>query len=246
MKAVLHDVTRCTGCNRCVAACADENGLEGKESHARFSRSGLSAHRWTTVVREAGRYVRRQCLHCEDPSCAAACLVGAFRKTPEGPVVYDASKCIGCRYCMLACPFEIPRYEWDTNHPFVRKCDLCHDRPGGPACIEACPNEVSLYGDREELLEVARARIRAAPDRYLDHVFGEKEAGGTSVLYLSDVDLSGMWPARMGDRSVPEMTWPVVSKTPFLAFGVAGVLTGLSWIVHRRNRRSAEAQEESK
>ena len=98
----------------------------------------------------------------------AACLVGGLTKTAEGPVVYDPDKCIGCRYCMLACPFHVPRYEWDSTAPLMRKCSMCFERlleGGQPACVEACPNDAMLFGEREDLLRRAHAmiRLRARP-----------------------------------------------------------------------------------
>lgn len=246
MKAILHDVTRCRGCMKCVEACRGRNG-GGNGGRETLLRDELSANRLTTVARtDEGRYVREQCRHCLSPSCVSACLVGAIEKTPEGPVTYDAGKCIGCRYCMLACPFEVPRYEWSTTTPLMRKCEMCHDRPGGPACVEACPYGATRYGERDELLRVAHARITAAPDLYVPKVWGETDAGGTCVLYLSDVSLDAFWPKGLGDESVPEITWPVVERTPWIALSVAGTLTAVSWIIDRRNRLIEEhaAKEE--
>jgi formate dehydrogenase iron-sulfur subunit len=174
MKGILTDVTRCIGCERCVEACVQVNKLpDDLPAHFKAG-DGLSASRFTAIEKIAGKdegsvaMVRRQCMHCIEPSCAAACLVGAFEKLPGGPVVYDASKCIGCRYCMLACPAHVIRYQWDTVMPFVQKCDLCYDREGGPACAEACPSDVSIYGERDELLKIAHERIRANPEK-LEH-----------------------------------------------------------------------------
>ena len=182
MSAILFDATRCVGCNRCVEACSLEYGLVDRGSQARYCRDDLSQHRFLTILKtETNRFVRRACMHCVDPSCAGACLCGALHKTPEGPVVYDASKCIGCRYCMLACPFEAVKYEWDTLVPYVKKCEMCTDREGGPACVEICPHEALRFGDREELLDVARGRLTAQPRRYRKHIWGEHEAGGTHV-----------------------------------------------------------------
>jgi formate dehydrogenase iron-sulfur subunit len=241
MKAILHDVTRCRGCMKCVKACADANGSDADRECRTLLRKDLSADRLTTVERTPeGRFVRQQCRHCLEPSCASACLVGAIRKSSEGPVVYDASKCIGCRYCMLACPFGVPRYEWKSVTPIMRKCGMCHDRPGGPACVEACPYEATIHGDRDELLRVARERIAEKPDLYLPAIYGEHDAGGTCVMYLSDVPLDRFWPDRLGDRSVPELTWPVVSRTPWIALSVAGALSAVSWILNRRDRRAEE------
>jgi formate dehydrogenase iron-sulfur subunit len=239
MKAILHDVTRCTGCMRCVEACVADNKLAPDPRAARFERGPLSAKRYTTIEEINGRFVRRQCVHCLEPSCVSACLVGALTKRPDGPVVYDASKCIGCRYCMLSCPYTAIRYQWESALPFIRKCDLCYDRPEGPACVGACPHEATLFGEREELLAVARGRIRKEPARYIDHVFGEHEAGGSSVLYLSDVPLPFM-PGTPREESIPEMTLPFAKATPFMAFGVASILVGTSFVIARRNRLAEE------
>lgn len=242
MRGILVDVTRCTGCNRCVEACTEKNHLREDPAASRFDRGGLAGDRFSAVVPVSPeRWARRQCLHCLDPACAAACLVGALHLTPEGAVVYDAEKCIGCRYCMLACPFSIPRYEWDTTRPFVRKCDLCHGRPGGPECVASCPHDALLFGDRDDLIVTAHERIRANPDGYIDRVWGEHEAGGTAVMYVSDVPLDALWPSGLGTKSVPELTWPVVQATPWLGAGAITVLSSLSWIVHRRNRLAEEA-----
>ncbi len=245
MKAILTDVTHCVGCNRCVEACALDNHLVERGSEARYSREELSGRRYCTVLHTPeDRFLRRQCLHCLEPACASACLVGALHRLPEGQVVYDSDKCIGCRYCMLACPYQIPKYEWDTTHPYIRKCDLCHDREGGPACVEACPHDALLYGEREDLLREARKRIRSNPGRYLPRIWGEHEGGGTAVLFISDVSLEEYWPTtKLEKRSIPDLTAPYVVSTPFLAVGVAGFLTVTSWIIHRRNRLAAEAAE---
>jgi formate dehydrogenase iron-sulfur subunit len=141
---------------------------------------------------------------------------------------------------MLACPYEVPQYQWDTTTPRIRKCELCHDHPDGPACVAACPHDATLFGDRDELLRIARDRIRSAPDRYVDRVYGESEMGGTAILYVSDVPLA--WPGEPGSPSVPDITWPFVSKTPALAAGVAATLCGISWVVHRRMKLAGEGE----
>jgi formate dehydrogenase iron-sulfur subunit len=178
-------------------------------------------------------------MHCVEPSCVAACLVGGLSKTPQGPVIYDPDKCIGCRYCMLACPFHVPRYEWDRTAPFVRKCSMCFERLEQgqlPACVDACPNDVMKFGERDELLAVAHEMVRRHPDRYLPRVWGESEFGGTSVLVLSDVDLSAVgWPQEPA-VPIPSLTDPLIHQTPFIGLGVALGCWGLSAIIQRRNR----------
>jgi formate dehydrogenase iron-sulfur subunit len=240
--ALLVDVTRCTGCERCAAACVEANRCDrsAAETSRAATRDGLSASRWCTVVPAAeGRFARKSCMHCLDPSCVAACLVGGLRRTAEGPVVYDPDKCIGCRYCMLACPFHVPRYEWSRVAPFMRKCDMCAERlrrGERPACVEACPHGALSFGQRGQLLQRAHALIRDTPGRYLPHVWGESELGGTSVLYVSDVDLAALgWPAP-GAAAIPALTEPVIEKTPVLGGAVLAGVWGLSAIIGRRRR----------
>jgi len=247
MKAILVDVTKCTGCEQCVDACIEANGLDPLKAQVdrAVSKDGLSENRFLSVPKvDQGRFVRMSCMHCLEPSCVSACLVGGLTKTPDGPVVYDADKCIGCRYCMLACPFHIPRYEWDEKVPFVQKCTMCADRQkegGIPACVEACPNEALKFGERAELLAEAHRTINANRGRYANRVWGEHELGGTSVLYISDVDLGvAGWPAE-DSESIPEITEPLVAKTPFIGMGVLGSVLGINWVIRRRMRLAGEA-----
>jgi formate dehydrogenase iron-sulfur subunit len=241
MYAILVDVTRCNGCERCVAACVKKNDLDPlkAETDRVTTRDGLSANRFSSVQRvDEGRFARKACMHCLEPSCVSACIVGGLTKSPDGPVIYDPDMCIGCRYCMLACPFSIPRYEWDDTLPFVRKCTMCDDlieQGELPACVEACPYDALVFGERESLLAEAHRRLDEAPDHYLPRVWGEEEFGGTSVLYVSDVDLGSLgWPEDAA-APIPSLTEPLIAKTPHIALGVASFLLGLSWVVRRRN-----------
>ena len=255
MKAILFDVTRCTGCEKCVEACVETYEL-GEELPASRSRPDrLSGRRLLSMVKIAdGAFARKSCLHCLEPACVEACLVGALTKTPEGPVVYDADKCIGCRYCMLACPFSIPRYEWEKTVPLVSKCSMCFERLEDgkpPACVEACPHEAMVFGEREDLLAEAHRRIESDSDTYLPHVYGETEVGGTSVLYVSHVPLDTLgWPEEVGDKPISAYTWPVISMTPHIAYSVAGCLSLVTWIVQRRMKlagaRAADTSDHDK
>jgi len=250
MKGILTDVTKCIGCERCVEACNMINKTPPRLPTRFHLKDGLSSHRLTSIVKVPGtdRTVRRQCMHCLEPSCASACLVGAFHKRPDGPVEYDKQKCIGCRYCMLACPFTIPRYEWDKAIPYVIKCKMneeCRVEGGMPACVSACPTGATIFGVREELIEEARRRIKDNPGRYIDHVWGEHELGGTSVIYISDVplwdvlkiprpaELERKAVASLAKQSIPHLNHRWVLVTPF-QFGL--VFTGLwgVWTIRRR------------
>ena len=246
MHGILVDVTRCKACEKCVYACTERNGLDrwAAEHDRATTRDGLSAHRLSTILDVGdGRFARKSCMHCLEPSCVSACLVGGLTKQPDGPVIYDADKCIGCRYCMLSCPFHIPRYQWEKTVPYVIKCDMCADRLAQnklPACVEACPEGALTFGDRDKLLQEARKRISSHPDQYQNHIWGEKEFGGTSVMYISDVDLASLgWP-EPEPSSIPSLTEPLVHKTPFIGLTVGLGLIGLNWIIKRRNQLSLE------
>ncbi len=263
-KAILTDTTKCIGCERCVQGCVQQNRLP-RDVPAKFkSNDGLSGARFTSIVEIAGsqpetsRFVRRQCMHCQEPGCAAACLVGALVKRADGPVVYDAAKCIGCRYCMLGCPFSIPRYEYEQQLPYIKKCKMdetCRVAGGGPACTSACPTGATVFGPREELLAEAERRIAERPDLYLDHIWGEREFGGTSVIYVSDVPLGEVLaiPTReeLEARAVPSLAtdsiphllhdWVMVAPVQFLG-GLAGL--GALAFLRRRSRIMAEKRAE--
>jgi formate dehydrogenase iron-sulfur subunit len=239
--AILTDVTKCIGCLECVAACKRENKLEPDLPRLWQKSDGLSAENWTSIVRrQEKRYVRKQCRHCIEPACASACPVGALHKTEKGAVVYDSGKCLGCRYCMMACPYGIPRYDWDQPVPYVRKCILCYSRLNEgrqPACTEACPTGATVFGDRDELLAEARRRITQQPNVYFDRIWGEHEVGGTSVLYISDVDLGFLsYQPRLGEKPMPETTAIAMNAVPFAFVGMGGLMAGINWIIQRRNK----------
>jgi formate dehydrogenase iron-sulfur subunit len=175
--------------------------------------------------------------------------VGALQKTPQGPVIYDGDKCMGCRYCMTACPYGIPRYDWEKSVPEVRKCNMCYDRlqeGKRPACVEACKHEATTFGSRKDMLEEARRRIREAPEKYIDKVFGETEVGGTSVLYISDIplDFLGCGP-ELNDTPLPDLTWAALAKVPYLIGGMGAAMTGVWWIIGRRMKLADEANRAS-
>jgi formate dehydrogenase iron-sulfur subunit len=247
--AILTDTTKCIGCNECVIACKRVNHLP-PDAPRRWDRSdGLSARNWTSLVEGPGRtFARKQCRHCLEPACVSACPVGALSKTPLGAVVYDSAKCMGCRYCMMACPYGIPRYDWAQAVPYVRKCILCYERireGGRPACTEACPVQATVFGDRDALVAEAHRRIQASPNRYVNRVWGEHELGGTSVLYISDVDLSFLASGAGGEATPrPETTVLAMHAVPFAFTGVVALMAGSSWIIGRRMKRESEDPDE--
>jgi formate dehydrogenase iron-sulfur subunit len=254
-KAILIDVTKCTGCEQCVDACVNENKQDPLIPFTSLKKDGLSGDRFTSIVRiKWNRFAKKSCLHCMEPGCVDACIAGAIKKTDQGPVVYNPDLCIGCRYCMLACPVGIPRYEWDKSIPYIRKCDMCYDRlldGKVPACAEACPNDVIMFGDRSKLINTAKERIENQPQKYLNHIYGKEEFGGTSVLYITDTELDKLgFQTKIGSHSIADFTWPIISKTPILGLSVAALLTGTHFIINRRiklqNEKSLEESVENK
>ena len=233
-RALLFDITRCVGCRACAQACKESHGFPGTGEETE-----LDATTYTVVLDKGDdRYLRRMCMHCADPSCASACPVGAFTKTELGPVTYDGSKCLGCRYCMIACPFGVPRYEWSKPIPVVRKCDGCFERQkeGRPtACTEACPAEATVGGTREEMLAEAKRRIAESPGAYHPVIYGEHEVGGTNVFVLSPVPFEQLgMKTGLGSDPLPNLTWAALSKIPkVVGLGVVG-LSAIYWITHRR------------
>jgi formate dehydrogenase iron-sulfur subunit len=242
---ILNDTTLCTGCERCVEACKQENHL-GADLPRRWKQSidDLSSTRFTTIIRREGnRFIRRFCRHCEHPACVSACIVGALQKTVEGPVIYDSGKCIGCRYCVMSCPYGIPRYDWESTTPYVRKCTMCYPRIHAgkiPACVEACPEKATIFGSREEMIRKAYHCIKNDPKRYLQAVVGETEVGGASVIYISDIPLAFLgYKPELGDQPLPDLTWSAISKVPALILGIGGITTGIYWVIGRRMKLSA-------
>ena len=240
-KGLLLDTTRCIGCGACALACKERNGLP-KTSDAVLE-DKLSDKTFSTVNQVGNRYVRRMCMHCATPSCASVCPVAAFEKTPAGPVIYHESKCMGCRYCMIACPFGIPRYEWEKKAPLVRKCDFCADRLAKglkTACSTACPTGATTFGTRDALVAEARARFAANPGRYREHIYGFEEVGGTSVLLISDAKPEELgYPAGLDDTPPANLSWRVLNIIPDIVMTGAVLLGGIYWIRNRRDEVEA-------
>ena len=231
---LLFDMVQCAGCHACVEACMAQQGFEGDAEQV----TELSSTAYTAMTEDNDFPVRLLCRHCEVPSCASACPVGALTNTELGPVINDANNCKGCRYCIMACPFHVPRYEWDKPVPSVRKCDMCYDRikdGGTTACADACPYGATIFGTREEMLEEARTRIKDAPDEYYPHISGDDELGGTSVIFLAPAKVSVLGYDKFGNEPLPALTWNMLSKIPgFIVMGGAA-LSAFWWITRRRD-----------
>jgi len=265
--AVLYDANRCIGCRGCQVACKqwNENDEVIPDPSYTWDKTvnwgsyenppQLSARTWTkirfTELDYNGKFhwvfTKLQCMHCEHPACVAACPVGALQKTPEGPVLYDDDKCFGCRYCMVACPFGIPTFEWDKPLPWIRKCTFCADRLAEgmePTCVKTCPTDALKLGEREDLLAEARQRIAAEPNKYVDHIYGEKEVGGTSWLYLSPVPFEMLGLPTLGSESVTVDAERAMGAVPPALLGVATVMSGIYWLVKRRDKMSKKRVDE--
>ena len=216
--AMLYDATVCVGCNACTNACRQWNETEPEiDNRGRYDAPReLSADTYTLIQlyqnEKEYSFVKRQCMHCVDPACVSGCPVQALQKTKDGPVIYDPDRCIGCRYCMYACPFHVPRFEWDTaRFPVITKCHFCYESRiltgiGGPACADRCPTGALSFGKRGDLLAEAHQRIADSPGEYVNKVYGENDIGGTSVLYLSGVEFNNIGLEDLGDQPVPEIS----------------------------------------
>lgn len=229
---VLVDLTRCIGCRACSRACINANNLNPADDGSNISpahREVLSYDKWSAVNTVGGLPVKRQCMHCLEPACVSVCPVGALSQTEAGPVIYRAQRCIGCRYCMIACPFEVPKFNWHSGFtPVIGKCQLCAQnrlfKGLLPACAEACPTGALKFGKRQALLFEAKVRIKANPQKYINHIYGENEIGGTSWLYLSSVPFEQLgFKTTLPSSPIPSFTWEVVSRIPLVAAALAGL-----------------------
>ena len=246
---LLYDTTVCIGCKACVGACTAANGLEPD--------TALSGGIWQMPVdlnpqtkniiqlyrsNDGGEssFIKRQCMQCVDPACASACPFSALSKGKFGIVEWEPSRCIGCRFCEISCPFDVPRFEWAKFNPKIVKCELCRHRlPQGlqPACTEVCPVSAVIFGTREELLREAHRRIDAHPGKYYQNrIYGEHDLGGTQVVYLSHVPFAKLGLPEVGDESrahYGEKVHGVLYKGMAVP---AIVYAGLSFLMRRRFR----------
>ena len=217
---IIVDTAECVGCCHCEWACKVAHNLPADDLNSYSNKDVFKNYRRTdgnslTVVNEFENernpllpiYVKSQCMHCERPACVSACIVGALTKLDDGSVVWDTDKCIGCRYCMVACQFQIPTYDYDRAiDPHIRKCDLCYDRRKNgqlPACVNICPNEALIFGKRSELLQIAKDRIKRKPEIYIKHIYGEYEIGGTSWMYIASKNFNELKLPSLGVNPAP-------------------------------------------
>jgi formate dehydrogenase iron-sulfur subunit len=281
IKATLIDTTKCIGCRACQVACKQWNDREGEQTELQDylgfqNPATLSSNTYTLITfdevpneKAPGglQYIStmRRCLHCLEPACASACPTTALKRQPDGPVTYDASKCIGCRYCIWACPWGVPTAEWDSHAPKIQKCTHCADRSDQPlplarngqaltqqeskvfsdnirtpACVKACPADALRFGTRDNMLQEARNRISNHPDKYVDHIYGEKEAGGTSVMYLSSVPFEKLGFPALGMKPYPSLSKIALHAVPPAVIALGAVLGGTYSLFKRRAFAAAE------
>ena len=238
---VLVDTTKCVGCRMCEFGCFHANGAANGLEHPSFDEPltpdrNTSDKRWTVVQRHVvdGRVitVKRQCMHCQQPACTSACLTKAMVRTPDGPVIWRGNKCMGCRYCMVSCPFDVPKFEYHSAVPRIQKCQLCFSRVAQgeqPACVASCNFGALTFGRRGNLLDEARHRIYTEPGRYVTHIYGEHEAGGTSWLYLSAVPFEQLgFRTDLADESYPAFAKEFLYAVPLVLTLVPPLLLGLN------------------
>jgi formate dehydrogenase iron-sulfur subunit len=274
IRSTLIDITNCIGCRACQVACKQWNEQDGEQTEmeaelgfqnpatlSAMTYTLISFHEMENAQKPGGldsAFVMRRCLHCLEPACVSACPTTALFQQTDGPVSYEYDKCIGCRYCMLACPWDVPTSDWNTRRPKISKCTHCADRaeqpipitfngkPLGdgagkrfsatidtPACVKACPADALRYGTREEMLAIAHKRIADRPDRYVDHVYGEKELGGTSVVYLSSVPFEKLGFPTYGEKPFPAFTKAALGAVPPAVMTV-GALLGAAYAFFRK------------
>ncbi len=255
---VLVDTVICVGCRKCEWACNTEHKLTDLSLTSYEDKSVFIDHRrpedhaYTVVnqfinpLNNKPYSIKVQCMHCNHPACVSACIVGALTKAKLGPVSYDAWKCIGCRYCMIACPFQIPAYEYaESLKPQVRKCTFCShrlDKGEKPACVSLCPNEALTFGNRHELIELAKSRITAAPEKYNNYVYGVNEVGGTSWIYLAPTSFDHTELPNLPKEAIPPIT-ETIQHGIFKSFIPPLALYGLLGLV-MHSMKSSENEED--
>ena len=241
---ILYDSTKCTGCKACVAACKTYNNMAPEHSSPDQlwdDPLDLSSKTMNIIklYKEGNEhsFIKRHCMHCIDPACVSACTVGALEKDKKtGIVTYNRDACIGCRYCMVACPFNIPKFEWDKAYAGIVKCELCmHRLQEGdiPACCEFCPTEASKFGLVKDLLKEAKQRLKDDPDKYYNHIYGEEEGGGTQVIMLAAVPFEKLGLPALPDHSGAYASEGITHATYKGMAAPIALFIGFSYFAHK-------------
>ena len=251
---LLYDASLCIGCKACEVACNEANNTPADISGDQVHQSPADLNVFTRNIiklykpedSSLSSFVKRQCMHCLDPACAAGCPFQALYKDPEsGAVRWDGGKCIGCRYCTITCPFAVPRFQWQGFNPVVAKCELCSHRLAKglkPGCTDICPTGAVIFGSRSMLLAEAKRRIKDNPGRYFqDRIYGETDNGGTQALYLSRVPFTKLGLPELGAESVPStsLRW---QKRVYSYFALPAMLYAGLVAVIRKNLSSHEEE----
>jgi Fe-S-cluster-containing dehydrogenase component len=249
---MLYDATLCIGCKACVVACREANEMPVESSTGLWDDPGDlsgSTRNLIALYREGSEssFFKAQCMHCIDPACVSACMLGALHKSKWGVVAYDKDACVGCRYCQVACPFNVPKFEWASATPEIVKCELCRHRLAEgkePGCTTVCPTKAVIFGKRSELLAEAHRRLEANPGRYVPKVYGEHDAGGTAVLYLAAVPFEKLGLPAVGDAPAPEISETVQHGIYKGFVAPAALYAVLAGVMFRNRRRGGHGEEE--
>jgi formate dehydrogenase iron-sulfur subunit len=255
----LIDLTKCTGCRGCQVACKNWNELQSEKTVNYGSHQNpklLSSKTWTLIKfkehetrdRVDWFFTKIGCMHCNEAACVSVCPVGAFKKTESGAVIYNEKVCIGCRYCMIACPFRIPTFEWHKAFPYIKKCTFCFDRQSEsqvPACASACPTGAITFGERNENIKKAHGLIKDQPQKYNPHLYGEKEVGGTAVMMLAPqgVSFKELGFPELDERPLPTWTWNALKFVPSQIVVVSAAMAFFYWLTKRKMKKKDDNKE---
>ena len=249
---MLYDSSLCVGCQECERACAKAHNLPEPKDEPKVGliRKTSETQRSAINIFKTSKgevFNKTQCMHCNEPACAAACLTQAMYKTKEGPVIWRGDKCMGCRYCMVSCPFDVPKFEYHSANPVIQKCDMCYEKVvkgGKPACVEACPAEAVIFGTRRELIAEARKRIASKPKDYYSEIFGENVAGGTGNLYISTVDFGEVgFKTNLQNASYPALSKGFLYTVPSVFVLLPPLLLGIHEATKDKTKNTEENEQ---
>ena len=257
-KIKLCDLSKCTGCRACQLACKQWNGLPAKQTFNTGTYQNppdLQPNTWNIIrfqeISDGNGGVdwlfrHDACMHCTDAACVKVCPSGALYHTKYGTVGLDDSKCIGCKECVSACPFEVPRYDPETDK--ILKCDMCYSRIDNdmePACVKACPTGALQFGDKNEMLKVAYERAGELGGDA--SVYGDKFVGGTHMVYVLP-EKAAVYDRLPGKPRVPlsVIAWKDWLK-PLSLLAAGGVIAGsfLHYITHGPKDTSGDGDQTS-